>query len=330
MDNNQIMVTVVCLTYNHEKYIRQCLDGFVMQKTNFRFEVIIHDDASTDNTADIIREYEEQYPEIIKPILQKENQYQKGKKILKSVCLKDMKGKYVALCEGDDYWTDKHKLQKQFDAMENNPSCKMCLCKVRAVQENCERMEQTYPNYELPTGLYKTDESLKMICKEYAFQTSSYFLVKVSLKEFYTEEPPFFKVSPVGDWPILLFFSQFDIFYIDEEMSCYRKNVIGNFTTSMNVSSLEKQKKYNMSMIAMIEEYDKYTEYRYHSYCCYFERFHSYYYDLLLQEKNYKEIFSNKVYRNQLKKENTKDRIAIKCYYYFPWLAKKVFDRDKT
>ena len=328
MDNKDIMVSVVCTAYNHEKYIRQCLDGFVMQKTNFKFEVIVHDDASTDNTANIIREYEKRYPDIIKPIYQKENQYQKGVDIVKPICMKYAKGMYVAFCECDDYWTDKRKLQKQFDAMEKNPSCKMCLCKVRAVQENGEQMEQTYPSFELFTGLYKTDESLKMICKEYAFQTSSYFLETVSLKEYYIEEPIFMKVSPVGDWPMLLYFSRFDIYYINDEMSCYRKNAVGNFSTTMNVSSVEKQKKYYMSMIAMIKSFDQYTNYRYHEFCKHFDRFYQYYYQLLIQEHNYKEIFGNNIYRKILNEESHSDRLAIKCSYYFPWIAKKVFHKD--
>ena len=77
-ENEPLMVTILCLVYNHESYIRQCLEGFVMQKTNFRFEAIVHDDASTDGTAAIIREYAEKYPDINKPIFETENQYSKG------------------------------------------------------------------------------------------------------------------------------------------------------------------------------------------------------------------------------------------------------------
>lgn len=114
------LVSIICITYNHEPYIRQCLDGFMMQKTNFRFEVLIHDDASTDNTANIIREYEAKYPDIIKPIYQKENQYSKGVKIGQTYLYPNAKGKYIAECEGDDYWTDPLKLQKQVDVLEVN------------------------------------------------------------------------------------------------------------------------------------------------------------------------------------------------------------------
>lgn len=132
----EIKVSIICNAYNHGKYIKDALDGFLMQKTNFPFEVLIHDDASTDNTAEIIREYEKQYPDIIKPIYQKENQYSKGISIGLKYQVPRMKGKYIALCEGDDYWTDSLKLQKQFDAMEKYPEIDICAhaaTKIKAV-----------------------------------------------------------------------------------------------------------------------------------------------------------------------------------------------------
>ncbi|MDH6355294.1 glycosyltransferase involved in cell wall biosynthesis [Dysgonomonas sp. PH5-45] len=115
-----ILLSICCLAYNHESFIRQCLDGFIMQKTNFNFEVLINDDASTDGTADIIREYEIKYPDIIKPVYQKENQYSKGVQVFTNL-LSRAKYKYIALCEGDDYWTDPNKLQRQVDLLEQRP-----------------------------------------------------------------------------------------------------------------------------------------------------------------------------------------------------------------
>lgn len=115
------LVTIRCLVYNHEPYLRQCLDGFVMQKTNFPFEAIVHDDASTDRSAEIIREYAEKYPNIIKPIFETENQYSKKDGSLRRMVDKHIRGKYIAMCEGDDYWIDPYKLQKQVDYLENNP-----------------------------------------------------------------------------------------------------------------------------------------------------------------------------------------------------------------
>lgn len=126
MEDSGLKVTIQCTVYNHESFLRQCMDGFVMQKTNFRFEAIVHDDASTDGSAAIIREYAEKYPEIIKPIFEKENLYSKRDGSLRRVMYANTHGKYVAICEGDDYWTDPYKLQKQVDFLESHPGYVMC------------------------------------------------------------------------------------------------------------------------------------------------------------------------------------------------------------
>lgn len=119
---NNPLVSISCITYNHEPYIRQCLDSFLMQQCDFEYEILIHDDASTDGTSDIIREYQKKYPEIIKPIIQTENQWSQGVRgIMAKFNFSRAKGKYIALCEGDDYWTDSLKLQKQVDFLEENP-----------------------------------------------------------------------------------------------------------------------------------------------------------------------------------------------------------------
>ncbi len=129
MDNQKVMVAIRCITYNHEPYIRDALEGFVMQKTNFPFVAIVHDDASTDGTAAIIKEYAEKYPDIIKPIYETENQYSKRDgsltRIMKEAC-EATGAKYIAMCEGDDYWTDPLKLQKQVDFLESHPDYGMC------------------------------------------------------------------------------------------------------------------------------------------------------------------------------------------------------------
>ena len=114
------VVSICCLTYNHEKYISETINSFLMQDTIFPFEVLLHDDASTDMTKKIIMGYVEKYPHIIKPIFQTENQYSKGIRPL-PIIFKKASGQYLALCEGDDYWTDPDKLQKQIDFLENNP-----------------------------------------------------------------------------------------------------------------------------------------------------------------------------------------------------------------
>lgn len=126
MSSNEIVVSISCITYNHAPYIRQCLDGFMMQQTDFAFEVLIHDDASTDGTTEIIKEYEAKYPDIIKPIYEEENQWVKGRRGSAEFNFPRAKGKYIAMCEGDDYWTDPLKLQKQVDFLESNASYSIC------------------------------------------------------------------------------------------------------------------------------------------------------------------------------------------------------------
>lgn len=123
LDWDKPIVSIRCTVYNHEPYLRQCLDGFVMQKTLFPFEAIVHDDASTDKSADIIREYAAKYPHIIKPVYQKENQYSKHDDSIDRYLREATSpyARYFAFCEGDDYWTDPNKLQKQVDFMEEHP-----------------------------------------------------------------------------------------------------------------------------------------------------------------------------------------------------------------
>lgn len=116
-----IIVSISCITYNHASYIRECLDSFLMQKTTFPFEILINDDCSTDGTKEIIEEYAAKYPDIIFPMFQTENQYSKGiRGMMARFNFPRSRGKYLALCEGDDYWTDSYKLQKQVDFLEAN------------------------------------------------------------------------------------------------------------------------------------------------------------------------------------------------------------------
>ncbi|HEA66428.1 MAG TPA: glycosyltransferase [Desulfobacterales bacterium] len=119
-NSNTPLVSVCCITYNHENYIEDAVEGFLNQETDFPFEIIIHDDASTDSTKNIITQYARKYKNIIRLILQEENQYSKGRRIA-PIAIKQSRAKYIALCDGDDYWVDPHKLQKQVTFLEENP-----------------------------------------------------------------------------------------------------------------------------------------------------------------------------------------------------------------
>ena len=131
-----LKLSIICLAYNQVRFIKDALEGFVMQKTNFPFEVIIHDDASTDGTTEIIKEYEHKYPNIIKPIYQTENQWRKAKTMSKTFIYPHIKGEYVAFCEGDDYWTDENKLQKQVDFLDSHPDYTICFHPVNVIWED--------------------------------------------------------------------------------------------------------------------------------------------------------------------------------------------------
>ena len=158
---NNPLVSIQCLVYNHEPYLRQCLDGFVMQKTDFPFEAIVHDDASTDMSAEIIREYAEKYPDIIKPIYEEENQYSKHDGSLRKIISAAFSpcSKYIALCEGDDYWTDPYKLQKQVDFLGSHSDVSMVFSRCHVLL-NKEYIDDEYPNFKGIDDCYFSSEQI--------------------------------------------------------------------------------------------------------------------------------------------------------------------------
>lgn len=214
-------VSIVCLTYNQKKFIRQCLDGFVMQKTNFKFEVLIHDDASTDGTADIIREYEKKYPDIIRPIYQVENKFSQGIDIHKNFIYPYIQGKYVALCEGDDYWTDPNKLQKQVDFLELHPEYSGCFHPVKVIWEKNEHKDSIYPTKKKMRGKkFVTKEDLL----NYNYiQTNSvvyrWRFIEENIQDYFPDG-----ILP-GDLYLHLLHAQIgNIAFLPDIMAVYRKN----------------------------------------------------------------------------------------------------------
>ena len=127
MEERPIKLSVTCMTYNHAAYIRQTLEGFVSQRTDFPFEVLISDDASTDGTAEILREYAEKYPQLIRPFFQEKNLFSQGIDPLDAVLFPAARGRYLAACEGDDCWIDPTKLQRQVDFLDAHPEYSACV-----------------------------------------------------------------------------------------------------------------------------------------------------------------------------------------------------------
>ncbi|NBV31644.1 MAG: glycosyltransferase [Bacteroidetes bacterium] len=141
-------VSVIILAYNHEKYIRETLEGAVRQQTDFPFDVYVHDDASRDETPNIIREYQDRYPHLIKPIFQKENQLMKGVKISQKFVFPLLDCDYIAFCEGDDYWSDPKKLSRQVAFLEENPEYVYCAHDVEMIYEDGMAVKEVF--YEKP------------------------------------------------------------------------------------------------------------------------------------------------------------------------------------
>ena len=263
------LVIVYCLAFNHEKYISKTIEGFISQKTTFNFLCIIHDDASTDNTAKIIKEYEERYPYIIHGIYQKENQYSKGVPIIKDYILPLVNSKYVAICEGDDFWEDESKLQKQYDILENNKNCFMCVHRTKELYENGTFNNNFYPNYDLPEGII---DKKKTILDGYLFHTSSYFFEACKWKSYIMNLPDFAKNCGVGDIPYILYFINVgEIYYLPIVMSCYRRGVPGSWSVKMNNTNLEllceNVMQHSKRLYKMFKLFDIYSGFKYNDVC---------------------------------------------------------------
>ena len=153
------LVSIITFTYNHEKFIAKAIEGFLIQKTSFPIEVLINEDASTDGTAAIVRKYEAEHPEIIKGFYQAENQYSKGENPT-AFYLSIAKGKYIALCDGDDYWTDPLKLQKQVDFLKEHQDISACYHPAYQLFEKTGKFKGIIGRRT--GGVYSFDETLYM------------------------------------------------------------------------------------------------------------------------------------------------------------------------
>jgi len=234
MVNDKVIVSVCCLSYNHHAYIRECLEGFVLQKTDFAFEVLIYDDASTDETANIIREYEKKHPDIIKPIYQTENQYSKGVGVTRKYNFARAKGKYIAMCEGDDYWIDPLKLQKQVDFLEANEEYGVVHSDANVYFENTRKLVENINKLNNRNLVNFDNPAEGIILGSYSIYTLT-SLFRISLLDNIDMKSP--RKFEMGDLPLWLTFTKFTKFYyIDEPMAVYRKSE-GSASNPLNKSA---------------------------------------------------------------------------------------------
>lgn len=234
-DERPLMVTILCTAYNHERYIRQCLEGFIMQQTNFRFEAIVHDDASTDATASIIREYAIKYPHIIKPILQTENQYSQGKKIGVIMEQRFPFGKYIAECEGDDYWINPNKLQQQVDFLQRHQEYAMVCNRTRLYSEQKKQFVGENCCYDHSQTINVKD----IILKGGLFLSTCSLLYRKSMMP--PELPDYWVNCHVGDYPLQIQAAmKGKVYYFHKAMSVYRIDNSTSWTGRKNLVSMDR------------------------------------------------------------------------------------------
>lgn len=257
-------VIIRCLVYNHEPYLRDCLEGFVMQRTNFPFKAVVHDDCSTDGSAAIIREYAEKYPDIIEPIYETENQYSKKDgslgRIMDAATLG--RSKYIAVCEGDDYWTDPLKLQKQVDYMDAHPECSM-VCTNAMVEWGGTLKESKGCPWATPTktGVLSL-EDLVLLNGAYVFTCT--ILYRQNLK---CDMPELARRCKVGDYPLQIFAAlRGYVYYYNEVTAIYRYCRPGSWTEQHEKENIEGNKvdiSFIQSVVDMLSAMNEYSNGQY-------------------------------------------------------------------
>lgn len=253
------LVSIVTATYNHAPYIAEALDSFLAQETEYPYEIIVHDDASTDGTTEIVRNYAEKYPDIVKPIFQKTNQYSQGINIYEFV-IPHIRGKYIAQCEGDDFWCDKHKLQKQIAYMEQHPECSYCFCNSYRVNLKSEIIGE-----QLPAEKSRVFSSREIIAAPEIFLATASTVYKTKDAIGF---PPELLAGEAGDVPLRQFLMlKGNAYGFSDKMCCYRVMTPNSFS-----DRYEQERKYNPKIFMLkndiyllaYQRFDAYTNGMYH------------------------------------------------------------------
>ena len=249
-------VSVICITYNQSSYLKSAIESILDQKTSFNYEIIVHDDCSNDGTSEILMELSGRYPDKIVALFEEENQYSKGVDIVADLIQNKASGKYIAFCEGDDFWIDENKLQTQYDAMEKHLECDMCACWGCTVTEDGnEEVSQIRP--------LEHDGILPM---ESVIIGGGQYLVTAGLffrKSMYDKMLSFEKVIPLDYAQQLKGALRGGIYYIDRKMAVYRRYAKGSWTNDVlkNNVKLKQQWEKEKNILYCLDED---TGYKYH------------------------------------------------------------------
>lgn len=308
--DDKILVSIICNAYNHEKYIKSALDGFLMQKTNFKYEVLVHDDASTDGTKSIIEQYTLNYPEIIKPYYQEKNQYSQGIKINLNFHYPRAKGKYIALCEGDDYWIDPLKLQKQVDALENNSNCDVCAHGAYIMEggKKCGKIDRSRYDTIFPVE--------SVILGGGGFVPTASLIFR---KDVLIENPPYKKIISFDYVMQIQGSLRGGMLYLKDIMSVYRRMTETSWTKEMT-SNPTKMIEHREKTRKMLECLNEYTHFKYNETIqkrILIEEFSE-----LEAKQDYKLMYDKK-YREVYKELSKKRKIKIQIKRLLTFLKRK-------
>lgn len=311
------LVSICAVCYQHARYLENCLEHFLAQETDFPVEILVHDDASTDGSQDILRRYAARYPGLIFPLLQTENQYSQGiTNISGAFNFPRARGKYLALSDCDDYWCDSGKLQKQVDYMEAHEDCMLCVHAACVVNENGE-----FVNAELmrPYTQNRVLSPEEIIDSRRGFPFAS-FLLRRSLV---SELPGYYTQCPVGDRPLeLMAAAAGKVCYMDEAMSVYRFNVEGSWTAQMKAGDyVDKQNRYAEQMGKCYELFDRASGGRYHALSV--RAAERLYFLTRVNIRDWAEIYKP-AYRGFLRELGLTTRLLMRLEYHFPGLYRRL------
>ena len=254
----EILVSVLVTTYNHKNYIRQCLDSMIAQRTDFEYEIIVRDDASTDGTSDIVREYADKFPGKVVPYILEENYFSKGMTNVSFAKMFGMsRGKYIAICEGDDFWTDPEKLQVQTDFLEAHPDYSLCV----TASHYADADGQLKQGKVFRNGTVSRELTIEEILRGWTAATNTVVYRKACLVE--DVVIPFLGTCVNEDFARMVYLAlKGKVWYMDRLTGAYRVGNPGSFSDDTHKRP-EVYKARTLEYAAMLDRIDAYTEGKY-------------------------------------------------------------------